>query len=367
MAEPLKYIYNESFFNLFTNALKQVSSSFNKKLFLEKIYDSDWESFELKQRMRHISTTLHSFLSRDYKSAVETILELISYLKENHKGLALEFMFLPDYIEQFGLNDFKTSINAMEKITQYTSCEFAVRPFMIEYPNKMLSTMLKWSKHEHAFVRRFASEGCRPRLPWAMALPELKKDPTPILPILENLKNDSSEFVRKSVANNLNDISKDNPEIVIKIAKKWKGISKNTDWIVKHGCRTLLKNGNKIVMQLFGFGDVKNIKILDFKIHSQKVKIGDLLEFSFTLENTSNKNELLRLEYAIYYQKANGSLSKKVFKISEKIYEKKTKSSIHRKQSFKLITTRKFHLGLHKVALIINGTELKSYNFSLIA
>lgn len=95
-----------------------------------------------------------------------------------------------------------------------------------------MKQMLVWSKHEHWGVRRLSSEGCRPRLPWAMALPNLKKDPTPIIPILENLKNDPARFVRLSVANNLNDIAKDNPEIVIDLAKKWKGESKEVDWLL---------------------------------------------------------------------------------------------------------------------------------------
>ena len=105
--------------------------------------------------------------------------------------------------------------------------------------------MLKWSKHKDPRVRRLASEGCRPRLPWAMALPDFKRDPSKILPILEQLKADSDVWVRKSVANNLNDISKDNPELAISIFKKWLGGNKETDWIVKHAARTLLKQGNK--------------------------------------------------------------------------------------------------------------------------
>ena len=120
-------------------------------------------------------------------------------------------------------------------------------------------------------VRRLASEGCRPRLPWAMALPNLKENPAPIIPILENLKNDPARFVRLSVANNLNDIAKDNPEIVIDLVKKWKGESKEVDWIIKHGCRTLLKQGNPEVMELFGFNStISNICVEDSKFQARK-------------------------------------------------------------------------------------------------
>ena len=366
MAEPFKNIYNKQFFDGFTEVLKQILSNFDKDLFLNKIYDNDWKNRELKQRMRHISTTLKFFLPTDYKSSIDKIIELINHLKENQSGLSLEYMFLPDFVEQYGLSDYLTSVKALEEITQFTSCEFAVRPFILKYPKKMMGQMLIWSKHQHPGVRRLASEGCRPRLPWAMALPELKADPGPIIPILENLKDDKSEFVRKSVANNLNDIAKDNSKTVIELTKKWKGKSKNTDWIIKHGCRTLLKQGHSEVMELFGFGSSNNIKIKNFKIATPKVKIGQNLEFTFRLLNNNNQNTKIRLEYGLYYQKANGTLSKKVYKISEKEYRANSITQIDRKQSFRVITTRKFHLGRHQLSLIINGNELKKLSFELV-
>lgn len=366
MAEPFKNIYNEAFFDGLVGNLERVIENFDKELFLEKIFNDEWDSKELKQRMRYLSTVLNDFLPDDYEQSIHVIFQLIELSKENQFGLSLEYMFLPDFVEQYGLDNVEISIKAMEKITQFTSCEFAVRPFILKYPEKMMNQMLIWSKHEHHGVRRFSSEGCRPRLPWAMALPELKQGPSPIIPILKNLKNDHSEFVRKSVANNLNDISKDNPETVIALAKKWKGNSKSTDWIIKHGCRTLLKQGNSEIMELFGFGSVKKINIQEFEVLTPEVKVGDSLEFSFKLKNTDTEKAKIRLEYGLYYQKANGSLSKKVFKISEKDYLAKSVTKINRKQSFKVITTRKFHCGLHQVSLIINGNELDKKDFELV-
>jgi 3-methyladenine DNA glycosylase AlkC len=275
-------------------------------------------------------------------------------------------MFLGNFVELYGLDDYETSVNAIEEITQFTSCEGAVRPFIIKYPNEMMEQMLVWSKHKNRWVRRLSSEGCRPRLPWTMALPKLKENPAPIIPILENLKNDPSETVRKSVANNLNDIAKDNPETVIDLVKKWQGISKNTDWIIKHGSRTLLKQGNTKTMETFGFDTVKNISIQDFQISTPKVKIGKSLEFCFKLLNKNKEKTQIRLEYGLYYQKANGTLSKKVYKISEKEYPENSIAQITRKQSFRVVTTRKFHLGLHQVAMIINGKEFEKYDFELI-
>nr|WP_299339740.1 DNA alkylation repair protein [Allomuricauda sp.] len=365
MPELLKNIYNEQFFEGFLQNVLKVQPNFESESFLNKIYDNDWSNKELKERMRHISTTLKDFLPKEYDEAINTIIALVDYLKKTQPGLSFEHMFLPDFIEQYGLDDYETSVRALEKVTQFTSCEFAVRPFIKKYPKAMMKQMLTWSEHEHYAVRRFSTEGCRPRLPWAMALPELKNNPAPIIPILENLKNDTSEFVRRSVANNLNDIAKENPEVVINLAKKWQGVSKNTDWVIKHGCRTLLKQGNPEMMKLFGFGSIKNINIEDFQILTPKVKIGESLEFNFRLLNNNSKDVKIRLEYSVYYQKANGTLSKKVYKISEKEYPKHSATMISRKQSFRIITTRKFHKGQHQLSIIINGKEFEKHSFEL--
>lgn len=367
MAELFKNIYSKKFFDSFIKSIKKMDSQFDSKFFIKQIFDKEWDDRELKQRMRHISITLKNHLSDDFAKNAITIVKMVEQLqKEGKKEDSIEYMFFPDFIEVYGLDDYKNSIKAIEKITQFTSCEFGIRPFLIKYPKKGIQQMKKWSSHKHPMVRRLSTEGCRPRLPWAMAIPFLKKDPSPIIPILEKLKNDSSESVRRSVANNLNDISKDKPEVVIDLAKKWFGKNKELDWVVKHACRTLLKQGNQEVMELFGFGDVKKIKIRSFEIHTPKVKIGDSLEFSFKLINTSAKPSKLRLEYGLYYKKQNGSLSKKVFKISEKVYSEKSTTTINRKQSFRIITTRKYHKGLHQVSIVLNGNELDAYDFELV-
>lgn len=378
MAEPFKNMYNEQFFNRFTKDLKVVISDFDAHAFVSRVMDSEWENREFKQRCSHITTVLKDFLPADYKEAIAKILELLEYVENTHPdysviddkkfGLTLEYgAVLDNYIEQYGLDDYETSIKAIEKITQFTSCEFVTHPFIIKYPDKMMAQMLIWSKHPHWGVRRLASEGCRPRLPWAMALPNLKKDPSPILPILENLKNDPARFVRLSVANNLNDIAKDNPQVVIDLVKKWRGESQEVDWVIKHGCRTLLKQGNREMMELFGFGAVAgNISIEDFQLSTPEVKIGGSLEFSFKLLNNNDTKAKIRLEYGLYYQKANGTLTKKVCKISEKEYAANSITQINRKHSFKVVTTRKFHPGLHQVAVIINGNEFEKYDFMLI-
>lgn len=366
MSSLLKDIYSVRFYDKFSHILEEVLPNFDRQKFTSAIFTDNWERKELKQRMRHTSLVLHKFLPDDFTKTSKYFEILISRIQQHpFTQSSLEFMFFPDYIEIYGIDDFDTSIKSIEVVTQFTSCEFAVRPFIIKYGERMLQQMYQWSLHENHHVRRLASEGSRPRLPWAIALPELKRNPKPILPLLENLKSDDSEYVRRSVANNLNDIAKDNPDIVIQIAKRWKGKGKETDAIIKHGCRTLLKQGNSDILKFFGLADNPKIELINFRIKTKKVCTGENLSFSFSLLNNDKKAQFLRLEYAIYYLRKNGQLSKKVFKISERQINPGEVIEIHRKQSFRIITTRQFYIGEHKLAIIVNGQERKVGKFEL--
>ncbi|OQX95193.1 DNA alkylation repair protein, partial [candidate division KSB1 bacterium 4572_119] len=297
-------------------------------------------------------------LPKSYEKALYILKKAIPFIK------GFEAMSFPDYVEIYGMLDWDLSLPALGYLTKYPSSEFAIRPFLDKDPNRVMEHMLKWAEDEDEKVRRFASEGCRPRLPWAMALPKFKKDPAPIIPILEKLKNDESEFVRRSVANNLNDISKDNPRIVLDISEKWIGKTENTDWIVKHACRTMLKAGNKRAMLLFGYGDPSNIEVENFNFDSEKINIGDTLFYSFELIINEAQSKKVRLEYAVYFMKANGKLSKKVFKITENSYTP-GKHSFKRKHSFVNMSTRKHYPGEHQISIIVNGVEKKKISFLL--
>lgn len=366
MSHLFKDLYSESFYDKFSEVLVQSISSFDEVKFKNLIFDDKFDGYELKQRMTHTAIVLSHFLPHDFARATEAIKHIIDNLRiAGIKEGSLEFMFFPEYIAMHGIDDYELSVSAFEFITQFTSCEFSVRPYILKYEGKMLAQMVLWSEHHNNKVRRLASEGSRPRLPWAMALPNLKKDPRPILPVLNNLKQDDCEIVRRSVANSLNDISKDNPDFVIDIAKKWKGISKETDAIVKHACRTLLKQGNREVLQLFGF-DSQDIELSGFQIATPRVSIGNTLEFSFSIVNTDQKRKKVRLEYGLYYRKNNGGLSRKIFKISEREIEPNKAYEIKRKQSFKRITTRRFYTGLHQLSIIINGqeTDIKAFDLT---
>ena len=355
MAELLKDVFNRKFIKKLAADLKESYPKFDETVFIKAIFSKDWKEKALKQRMRHISENMQCGLPSNYKKAIS----LLKPVSDNYSEL--QHLIFPDFIELCGIDDLSTSIEAMEYFTEKSSSEFPIRFFIIQYEKQMLAQMKKWAKSKNEHLRRLASEGCRPRLPWAIGLPKYKKDPSAILPILETLKEDESEYVRRSVANNLNDISKDNPNVAIEIAKKWKGLSPETDKLVKHGCRTLLKQGDPKTIKLFGFREPKDIQIKKFKV-TKEIKMGDEIEFAFTLNTDKKKLGLLRVEYIIEFARQNNKTGKKVFKISEGQYAENERN-ITKKHSFKPISTRKYYVGNHSVSVVVNGIVLSTKRF----
>ncbi len=357
MPEPLKNLYTKTLIDNLSEAIVKHYTDFNYRQFKRYVFDQDWQQRELKQRLRHITRGLHQFLPDSYSKA----LKILKPVSKNLSGF--EYMIFPDYVELYGMDHFDESIAALEHFTRYSTSEMAVRPFIIQYPKKMMAQMLRWSRSDNYHVRRLSSEGCRPRLPWAMALPGFKKDPAPVLKILERLKQDESEYVRRSVANNLNDISKDHPRLVLKLARQWHGRHPDTDWLVKHACRTLLKKGNSTAMRLFGLKKPSHVTLTKFKV-DKTVKRGDSLSFSFALTTQKKSLGKLRVEYALGFLRANGTQSEKVFKISEAVYQHNART-IRKNHSFKPISTRRYYPGKHSVVIIINGLEFARRNFHL--
>jgi 3-methyladenine DNA glycosylase AlkC len=227
----------------------------------------------------------------------------------------------------------------------------------------MMAQMHAWSKQDNEHIRRLSREGCRPSLPWGMALNSFKKDPAPVLPILEQLKTDPSAYVRNSVANNLNDISKTHPDLVVKIAKGWYGKNEHTDWIVKHGCRTLLKKGNREVLAIFGYDDITSVDVQDFALGATSVSFGGDITFSFTI--LTKEATKVRLEYGIDYMKANGKQNRKIFQISEVSLKGNEKKFYTKNHSFADLSTRKHYPGTHSITLIVNGVERGKLDFEL--
>lgn len=364
MAEALKHMYHPGFFEKLCPVMRATIPNFDCKYFIHRVFNNEWPDLELKQRVRHIAVTLRDFFPDDFSQAASILVELSDALrKDNTREQGFATIFIPEFVQVYGVDHPEISLSALEKITQLVSGEFAIRPFLLKHPALTLKQMLTWSKHESANVRRLSTEGCRPRLPWAMGIPSLKKDPSPILPILENLKADPSEYVRRSVANNLNDIAKDHPGLVLKIAKAWLGKNEETDRIIKHGCRTLLKKGDEEILDLHGYNPKSRGELQKFELTKKKVKIGDHLNFSIGFVNREKKITPYRLEYSIDYLTSTGKRSRKIFKITENKFASGETITILRKQSFKNLTTRTHFKGKHTLTILSNGKKVGAKEF----
>lgn len=359
MAEPLKNLYNPTLINRLAEETARAYPPFKVKSFIQSVLDENWAQKELKQRTRHIVLVLHKHLPVSYTEQVQ----VLKKVAPNFTGYPA--VLFPDFIEVFGMDHPDVSIDALELFTQYSTSEFAVRPFIVRYEKQMLKQHLKWARHDNHHVRRLASEGIRPRLPWAMALPAFKKDPSQILPVLELLKNDESEYVRRSVANCLNDISKDHSQVVLDIVNRWKGYSKATDWIVKHASRGLLKQGHTEALSSFGLNHAIKARVNDLKISRKKLKIGEEISFDFETELLEKTEHEVRTEYRIYFVKANGKSSGKIFQIGTYLMLPKQKMKVNRRHKFADLTTRKHYPGVHRLTVVINGKEMAEASFEL--
>ena len=361
MPDLLKNRLNRKSLLEFALAIQAAYGSFPVDEFLKSTMDETWDDMELMARGRQINLSLGKYLPADYGAAIGIIDEVI----KKYDGFAV--YCLPEFVKIYWQDEenWDISINAMERYTQYASSEMAVRPFIINHEERMMAQMYAWSKHENEHVRRLASEGCRPALPWAPAINSFKKDPTPIIPILEQLKTDPSPYVRNSVANNLNDISKTHPNLVVKLARAWYGKNERTDWIVKHGCRTLLKKGNNDALAIFGLYGSTSVDVVDFALGADAISLGDDIVFSFAV--LANEAAKIRIEYGVDYVKSNGKRNRKIFQISEISLKENQKKCYTKTHSFADVSTRKHYPGTHSIALIVNGAECGKLDFHLDA
>lgn len=355
-------MYNADYISALGDAVKAQLTSFDQAGFEHWLLSEPWPELALKARMQRISEALSRFIELDYEATLALLKPVSSQFGGGSQG-DYASMFFPEFVAQYGLDHFDVSIDALAHFTRYSSAEFAVRPFIVRYPDKMMAQMLLWAQSPDYFVRRLASEGCRPRLPWAMALPAFKQNPEPIFPILHQLNNDPELFVRRSVANNLNDIAKDHPQRVLAFARQTFGRNPASDWVVKHGLRSLLKQAEPEALALFNFEPPTHIHIDQFTL-DKTVIMGDSFHFSFRLNSPQTLGKL-RIEYAIDFMKANAKQRRKIFQISESKLSVQTKT-VSKLQSFRPISTRKHYPGEHRLTIIINGKPLASENFLLL-
>jgi len=246
--KKLKLWFDKELAEMLADKLLVHISTFNKTSFVKAI-DKKTAKLELKDRIEVIADELRNHLTDNYKENSSILTQILGPENEEETGMFTNFywiMPIAKYVEKYGINDFDTSMELIEEITKRNTGEYTIRPFIEAYPQKTMLKMVEWSTNSNKHIRRLSCEGGRPRLPWATKLDIFIKDPLPLLPILNNLKDDQSKYVQKSVANCLNDILKDNKVIAVQLIEEWKieNMSKERKWIIKHALRNLLKNGD---------------------------------------------------------------------------------------------------------------------------
>lgn len=257
-------------------------------------------------------------LPADYLQALAIIEAILN--EQQLKGFAV--WSFAEFIQTYGVNDLEHSLKALKIVTTHFTSEWAIRPFIKQYPQKTMRFLLECAKDENVDVRRWASEGTRPRIPWGEQLSEFIQNPGLTRDILETLKFNAELFMRKSVANHLNDITKDHPEYVITLLKSWqqqadsnKDYQQRIHWIIRHALRTLIKAGNPEALALIGVNHNVRVTIEKFTLKEPKIKLGESLEFDIVIKSTSDQPQKIVLDYILHFVKANGKTAPKVFKL----------------------------------------------------
>ena len=263
--------------------------------------------------------------------------------------------------------DFEDGLKLLAQLTVRFSSEFSIRTFLNSDLRRTLDTAILWTASDDEAVRRLASEGTRPRLPWAKQVPAFRTQPAAAMPILDLLYQDKSETVRRSVANHLNDISRADPELAVRTAKRWlKKPDANTPRMVRHAMRTLVKQANPGALTLLGYSSSDDISIGIPSLASHVVPLGGELVFEGVIVNEGSQSARLVIDYVVHYQKANGTLAPKVFKLSATTLQPGERLTVRKRHSFKPISTRKHYPGSHSLGLQVNGARSEIVNFDVV-
>lgn len=369
MAEPLKNQYGPEIPIKIGQTISSVYAEFNTSRFTEDCL-LGYEDLELTPRARHICQQMAHYLPANFESAITILLASLGDELDNTEEFGMgPFMYLPHvfFVAEYGTDHFEHAMQAQFELTQRFTAEFSIRTFLQKYPEETLKRLTIWATDPSPHVRRLVSEGTRPRLPWAQRLPDFQQDPKPVIQLLELLKDDPSLYVRRSVANNLNDIYKDNPDTINKLAQNWmQGANKQRVWVINHGLRSAVKAGDSFALQTLGFTVPVEINIEESHIIPAKAKIGEKISLSIILENQSNKVQSLLIDCKLHFVKANGQTSPKVFKLKQCKLSPGKKVQISKVITLKNLTTRRHYPGKHNITLMINGEEQEMGYFNLI-
>lgn len=357
--EPLKEMFNPAFYERLARQFAKADPRFDAPGFVKAV-TRDLAPLSLNQRMRRTTEILKDHLPENYKQAIRIMEKVIPHTPRGYTNL-----LFPDFVGVYGRRDFDTSMQALKRFTTYGSSEFAIREFLKQDLEATLRIMKTWAGDPDPHVRRLASEGSRPRLPWSFHLEEIIRQPALTAPILQRLSADEALYVRKSVANHLNDISKDSPGFMLDLVGGWDKTHPSTAWIIKHACRTLIKKGHPGSLAVFDFEKNPRLRVEQLKADRRELRLGDTLRFSFALVSEKKTGQKLVVDYIIHYRKKSGELSPKVFKLKETGLRPGETLSLSKSQTIQDLSTRKHFPGEHRLEIQVNGKVLAGLDFTL--
>lgn len=372
MAEALKDNFGPDVALRIAKMIEAVYPSFPSAAFTADAL-MGFEQLELTPRAHQIAHSLGAHLPADFEEAARILVASlgppIAGDELTGQGMAL-FLYLPHvfYIAEHGLDHWETSMHAQRELTQRFSCEYSIRAFIEREPARTLARLREWTTDPNPHIRRLVSEGTRPRLPWAPRLRGFQEDPGPVIVLLELLKDDPTTLVRRSVANNLNDIGKDHPEVMAEVCRRWLvDASPERLSLIKHGLRSAIKRGDRAALDLLGFGSDQDLTIDVVTIEPAVVAIGRQVRIALTVTNNGADEGLFNVDLKVHFVKANGEASPKVFKV--RAVELAVGESVELAKSISLAqhTTRTHYPGEHAVEVFVNGVARPVGNFTVVA
>jgi 3-methyladenine DNA glycosylase AlkC len=360
MAEPLKHHLGAAVVRAIATDLKRAWPGFDSGAFTRDALRG-LDALELLQRGTHIAGAMRRHLPPVYRDAIRVVVDALGApIGESELTGMASFRYLPyvAFIRDFGVDDFEASMAAQHELTQRFTAEWCIRPFLERYPDATLARLRKWARDPNVHVRRLVSEGTRPRLPWAPQLKAFIADSTQTLALLELLKDDPERYVQRSVANHLNDIAKDHPDRVVAVAAEWsRDASEGRRWIVQHALRSLIKRGHRGALALLGGGAKPAVRVGRATFTPARVRVGQVVRFTFTLTSTGRRAQELIVDYAVHFVKAAGATRPKVFKLAKRTLAPGERATFSGRVSLAVHTTRKPYPGRHPLDAQVNGVS----------
>lgn len=359
MGEPFKNLIGPAEVDWLAERLSSAWAPFPAAEF-KRLAKKGLAALELKARARHLADALEVTLPKKPAEAFRVLTRMLAV----PGGSGFRYFAVSEFLERHGPRDVEAALRANYELTQRFSSEFCIRTLILEAPDRTLRELAVWASDESEHVRRLVSEGTRPRLPWGRQLPPFIEDPSKVLPLLERLKDDPSEYVRRSVSNNLNDIAKDHPEVVLAIGKRWlKNATPERKKLVEHGLRTLLKRGDPRALALIGAHGADSLRI-EASLSPARVKLGGRVTFVAKVKNEGAQALHAVLEARVHFVKVKGT-SVKPFRLARVDLEPGQEVEITRSLELRHRTIRRLFTGVHEVELQVNGARSPMGRFRL--